>query len=125
MPLAEYLGMSSGVIDPVVFSVKIAGNQGHRPLIVASIRRYRNLWWAILTQTAGGFGWQAAQCRGGPPRKFAREKTRDRIGGAVAAAMAVGRILAGEEGPRVYKTSAARGGYRSCVPPQGIGSDGV
>ena len=37
--------------------------------------------------------------------KFTKEKARGRIDGAVAAAMAVGRILAGEEGPSVYETA--------------------
>ena len=38
-------------------------------------------------------------------------KTRGRIDGAVAAAMAIGRIMAGEEGPLIYGTDARPDGF--------------
>lgn len=43
--------------------------------------------------------------------KFTKEKARGRIDGAVAAAMAVGRILAGDEGPSVYETAERPNGF--------------
>ena len=41
--------------------------------------------------------------------KFTKARSRGRIDGAVAAAMAVGRILAGEAGPSVYSTARPEG----------------
>ncbi|CAO3447745.1 hypothetical protein [Azospirillum argentinense] len=43
--------------------------------------------------------------------KFTKEKARGRIDGAVAAAMAVGRILAGDDGPSVYETADRSNGF--------------
>jgi phage terminase large subunit-like protein len=41
--------------------------------------------------------------------KFTKERARGRIDGAVAAAMAVGRILANETGPSPYETQRPEG----------------
>ncbi|WP_146205313.1 MULTISPECIES: terminase TerL endonuclease subunit [unclassified Azospirillum] len=43
--------------------------------------------------------------------KFTKENARGRIDGAVAAAMAVGRILAGDEGPSIYETADRPDGF--------------
>ena len=43
--------------------------------------------------------------------KFTKERARGRIDGAVAAAMAVGRILACDEAPSVYETEARPDGF--------------
>ncbi|PWC53274.1 terminase TerL endonuclease subunit [Azospirillum sp. TSO22-1] len=42
--------------------------------------------------------------------KFSKDKSTGRIDGAVAAAMAVGRVLTGDTGPSIYETDARRDG---------------
>ena len=43
--------------------------------------------------------------------KFTKERARGRIDGAVASAMAIGRIIANEEGPSVYETADRPDGF--------------
>nr|WP_246500004.1 terminase TerL endonuclease subunit [Azospirillum soli] len=42
--------------------------------------------------------------------KFSKERSTGRIDGAVAAAMAVGRVMAEENAPSIYDTDARPGG---------------
>lgn len=57
------------------------------------------------------FGNAVAEKDAAENEKFTKEKARGRIDGAVAAAMAVGRILAGDEGPSVYESSERSEGF--------------
>lgn len=55
------------------------------------------------------FGNVVAEKDAAENEKFTKEKARGRIDGAVAAAMAVGRILATDEGPMIYETDRRDG----------------
>jgi len=55
------------------------------------------------------FGNVVAEKDAAENEKFTKEKSRGRIDGAVAAAMAVGRILANETGPSPYETQRPEG----------------
>lgn len=55
------------------------------------------------------FGNVVAEKDAAENEKFTKDKARGRIDGAVAAAMAVGRILANENGPSPYETQRPEG----------------
>ena len=57
------------------------------------------------------FGNVVAEKDAAENEKFTKEKARGRIDGAVAAAMAIGRYLAGDTGASVYTTDARPDGF--------------
>jgi phage terminase large subunit-like protein len=57
------------------------------------------------------FGNVVAERDAAENEKFTKEKARGRIDGAVAAAMAIGRYLAGDTGASVYTTDARPDGF--------------
>ena len=57
------------------------------------------------------FGNVVAEKDAAENEKFTKERARGRIDGAVASAMAIGRIIANEEGPSVYETADRPDGF--------------
>lgn len=57
------------------------------------------------------FGNVVAEKDAAENEKFTKERARGRIDGAVASAMAIGRIIANEEGPSVYETADRPEGF--------------